>query len=256
VWNTVTAQAISQDPLEEVRRRRLIIDRLDAWLYDEIAPYLGRRVLEVGSGHGNLVALLLDRELVVATDVEATSVQLLRQKYADHGHIHACLYDVRELADEQLKAFRVDTVVSLNVLEHIEDDVAALLNMAQLLSGNGCLIVIVPAHQWLYGTMDSAIGHFRRYTKRGLARKLESAGLSIEQQFYLNALGALGWLTNGRLLRQQIPPTGQLSWFNRLVPVLRWAEQRIRPPFGLSLVSVAYQCDARGWSEKSAISIG
>jgi hypothetical protein len=185
------------------------------------------------------VAQLLDRDLVVASDSEPTSVEILRTKFADHPRVRVRLYDVSEPPDDSMQALRLDTVVSLNVLEHIEDDLAALSNMHQLLNGQGNLIVIVPAHQWLYGTMDSSIGHYRRYTKVSLARKLENAGLTVETQFYLNAVGALGWLVNGRLLRQEVPPTGQLAWFNQLVPLLRGVEQRIRPPFGISLVSVS-----------------
>ena len=101
------------------------------------------------------------------------------------------------------------------------------------------MIVIVPAHGWLYGTMDSSIGHFRRYTKRTMTYKLELAGFVVEKQLYLNVLGALGWFVNGRLLRQTVPPSGQLEWFNRIVPLVSWVERRVRLPIGLSLVSIA-----------------
>jgi len=233
----VTAELFN--PLEEVRRRRLIINRLDAWLYEEIRPHLGCRILEVGSGHGNFIQHLLDRDLVVATDIEPSSVELVRQKFAGCDHVQVRVHDIRDPVDDELRAFRLDTVVSLNVLEHIEDDVAALSNMADMLWAGGRVILIVPAHEWLYGTMDSSIGHLRRYTKRTMAHKLERAGLAVEKQFYLNVLGVLGWLVNGRLLRQTVPPSGQLEWFNRIVPVASWVERRIRPPIGLSLVSVA-----------------
>jgi len=226
------------DPLEEVRRRRLIINRLDAWLYDEINPYLGRRVLEVGSGHGNFIQHLLDRDLVVATDSEPSSVELVRQKFARYTHVHALVHDVCDPVGE-LRAFRLDTVVSLNVLEHINDDVTALSHMANMLWAGGRVILIVPAHEWLYGTMDSSIGHFRRYTQRTMAHKLALAGFTVEKQFYLNVLGVLGWFVNGRLLRQTVPPSGQLAWFNKIVPLLSGVERRVRPPIGLSLVSVA-----------------
>lgn len=233
------------DSLEEVRRRRLIIDRLDAWLYAEVTPYLGQRVLEVGSGHGNLIPHLLDRDLVVATDVDPGSVDLIRRKFARYACVHARLYDVCDPSQEDLRAFRLDTVVSLNVLEHLEDDVAALSNMAKLLWHGGRVIVIVPAHQGLYGTMDRCIGHMRRYSKQSLARKAAVAGLTVERQFYVNLVGALGWFLNGRLLGQTVPPRGQLAWFNRLVPLLQWIEQRVPPPIGVSLVSIARQDPAQ-----------
>jgi hypothetical protein len=129
----------------------------------------------------------------------------------------------------------------LNVLEHVEDDVTALSNMADLLWAGGRVILIVPAHGRLYGSMDRAIGHFRRYTRRSMAHKLERVGFVVEKQFYLNLPGMVGWFVNGRLLRQTVPPGGQLAWFNRIVPVVSWVERRVRPPIGLSLVSVARQ---------------
>jgi SAM-dependent methyltransferase len=241
----MTLRGATLGPLEEVRRRRLIIDRLDAWLYAEITPYLGQRVLEVGSGHGNLIRHLLDRDLVVATDIDPGSVDLIRRRFARYASVHARLYDVCEPHEEDMREFRLDTVVSLNVLEHLGDDVAALSNMAKLLWQGGRVIVIVPAHQSLYGTMDRSIGHMRRYSKQTLARKAADAGLTIERQFYVNLVGALGWFLNGRLLRQTVPPRGQLAWFNRLVPLVQWVEQRVRPPIGVSLVSIARQDPAK-----------
>lgn len=229
------------DPLEEVRRRRLIMSRLDEWLIQEIMPYLGARVLEIGSGHGNLVLHLLDRELVVATDVEPASVEITRSKFGSFPNFRACVYDVCDPVDDELRGLRVDTVLSLNVLEHIQHDRVALSHMAELLVAGGRVVLIVPAHDWLYGTMDRAIGHFRRYTRQAMSRALEDVGLAVEEQFYLNALGALGWFFNGRIVKQTIPPKEQLAWFNRLVPLLRVAEQRVRPPFGISLLSIAHK---------------
>jgi SAM-dependent methyltransferase len=227
------------DPLEEVRRSRLLINRLDAWLFDEIQPYLGRRVMEVGSGHGNFTQHLLDRDLVVATDIEPSSIEVIREKFADYPNVRTRVHNICDEVDDQLRAFDIDTILSVNALEHIEDDRTAISNIAKILRVGGCAILIVPSHQWLYGTMDSSIGHFRRYTKRDMAQKMEAAGLVVEKQFYLNVLGVLGWFVNGRVLKQTVPPNGQLKLFNKVVPVFSWLERTVRPPFGLSLVSFA-----------------
>jgi hypothetical protein len=72
-----------------------------------------------------------------------------------------------------------------------------------------------------------------------MSRALEDVGLAVEEQFYMNPLGALGWFFNGRIVKQTIPPSGQLAWFNQLVPLLRVAEHLVRPPFGISLLSIA-----------------
>lgn len=227
------------DPLEEVRRSRQLIDLLDAWLYDEIEPYIGQRVMEVGSGHGNFIRHFLTRELVVATEIAPSSVRLLSNKFAQYPNIRPQLYDICTPVAEDLRSMNIDTIVSLNVLEHIEDDLGAMCHMAEILKDGGRVVLIVPAHQWLYGTMDSPIGHFRRYSKQTMANKLQKAGFTVEKQFYLNLLGVLGWFVNGRLLKQKVPPRGQLQVFNKIVPIIRWVEQKFRPPVGLSLVTVA-----------------
>jgi 2-polyprenyl-3-methyl-5-hydroxy-6-metoxy-1,4-benzoquinol methylase len=231
------AQAI--DPLEQVRQRRLLINRCDVWLFDEIRPHLGRRVLEVGCGHGNLTQHLLDRDLVVATDFEPSSVEIVRNKFRDYHNVITYVYDICDKAVQTLAAHKIDTVVSLNVLEHVKDDALALSNMAGLLMPDGKLVLIVPAFEWLYGSMDASIGHFRRYTKASLSAKLAQAGFAVQQQHYTNALGALGWFVNGRVLKQQVPPVGQLGLFNTLVPLLATLENFIQPPIGISLISIA-----------------
>lgn len=238
-FNGNQAVEMVDDPLEEVRRRRLLINRLDNWLFEEIEPYLGQRILEAGCGHGNLTQHLLDRELVIATDIEPSSVEIVRVKFQGNDNVLPFVHNICDPVTEDLKKLSIDTVVSLNVFEHIEDDEKAFANVAELLIPGGRMVLIVPAHQWLYGTMDSPIGHFRRYSKQDVAQKMEGAGLKIEKQFYLNVLGTLGWFLNGRLFKQTVPPTGQLKWFNSLIPSIIWLEKRVRPPFGLSVVSIA-----------------
>jgi SAM-dependent methyltransferase len=227
------------DALEEVRRRRLLIDQCDAWLFDEIRPHLGRRVLEVGCGHGNMTRHLLDRDLVVAIDVDASSVELIRAQYSDYPNVLPCHCDICDESVRAIAIHGIDTVISVNVLEHISDDTGALVNMGRILATGGTLVLIVPAFGWLFGTMDAAIGHFRRYTKAGMVAKLKQAGLTVKQQYYLNGLGAIGWFVNGRVLKQEVPPSGQLRWFNHLVPLVAKAERLVRIPFGISLVSIA-----------------
>ena len=225
--------------LQEVRERRLLIDRCDSWLSDEIASYVGVRVLEVGCGLGNLTCHLLDRELVVAVDLAADSVRHVSERFAKYANVQAYAYDVTDPSVLRLERFGFDTVISLNVLEHIEDDGLALRHMWQLLRPGGRLVLIVPSHSWLYGAMDSSIGHYRRYSKQDMERKLRAAGFCVESHRYMNGLGALGWFVNGRLLRQEVPPKDQLKLFNLLVPVVQLIESMVPPPFGISLLSIA-----------------
>jgi len=229
----------TSEALEEVRKRRLLIDRCDAYLFQQIQPFLGKRILEVGSGHGNLLSYLLDRDLVVATDIDPSSVGTIRRRFADTPNIIARLCDITSPQAIALSQYDFDTVISLNTLEHIEDDRAALRNMAQIVNHSGRVIIIVPAFQFLYGTMDSSIGHFRRYTKSDLKDKLHEAGLQVEKQYYFNLLGVLGWLVNGRLLRRTVAPVSQLRLYNLIFPVASKIESLIPAVIGLSLISIA-----------------
>jgi SAM-dependent methyltransferase len=229
----------SLDPVEHVRRTRLLLNRCDGWLFDEIRPYFGRRVLEAGCGYGNLIQHLLDRDLVIAVDIDPASVRIVAHRYRNHANLLACVFDICDPNVQTLAVHEIDTVVSLNVLEHIEDDVLALRNMANVLEPGGKLVLIVPAFEWLYGSMDSSIGHCRRYTRATLAEKLMRAGFAVQKQYYTNVLGAIGWFVNGRILRQPVPPTGQLGLFNTLVPLLATLEKLVRPPIGISLISVS-----------------
>lgn len=225
--------------LQEVRERRLLIDLCDRWLFEEIAQFVGDRVLEVGCGMGNLTRYLLDRELVVAIDLDPNSVRSVSQQFSRCANVQAFIYDITDPSVLELGHFGFDTAISLNVLEHVEDDGLALRHIWQILRPGGRLALIAPAHSWLYGAMDSAIGHYRRYDKRLLEDELRGAGFHVECQRYMNGLGALGWFVNGRILRRSVPPKGQLRAFNLLVPFVR-AFERLMPPFwGISLLSIS-----------------
>lgn len=224
--------------LQRVREDRLLIDEVDRWLYEEIAPFLGRRVLEIGCGLGNFARYLTDRELYVGVDVSAASVAHVRETYGARPNMQAHVCDV---VDDQFLGFGrlgIDTVFSLNVLEHIENQRAALHNAQAILQAEGTLVLVVPAHDWLYGSIDQAIGHRRRYDKEGMARLLNELGLTCVHQKYLNALGAVGWFVNGRILKRETPPSGQLRLFNVLVPWLKRFEHVVSMPLGISLLTV------------------
>lgn len=231
--------------LDEVRDSRLLIDQYDDWLFDEFKPYVGRRVLEIGCGLGNHFNHFLDRELVLGFDISEDSVAKVRRRFATHPNIrieHGSITDPRIL---ELAAENVDTAFSLNVFEHIEDDILAIRHTRSLLQPGGFFVLIVPAHPALYGPMDSSIGHYRRYTKGMLRMRLQNAGFTVVATKYLNMLGALGWLVNGRILRRRVPPRAQLRLLNRIIPLARALERLVPAPFGVSLMSVARKPDDR-----------
>ena len=224
----------SEVALQQVHERRLLIDQVDLWLYEEVVPYLGKRILEIGCGLGNLARYLTDRELYVGTDLSSESVAAVIETFSSLPNMRAYVADVTDSTFTELAHLNFDTVISLNVFEHIEDDVLALQNTRKVLQPDGKLILVVPAHDSLYGTMDRSIGHYRRYSKRRMIDTLSHARLTCVRQRYINAFGALGWLVKRANSRQEVPPSGQLRSFNHLVPLLKRLERSVNMPFGIS----------------------
>ncbi len=142
-----------------------------------------------------------------------------------------------DLAAEQFRARRLDTVVAFNVLEHIKEDVPALRSIAHMLMPGGRVVVLVPALPALYGSLDVELGHVRRYTRRTLTAAIEKAGFSVERVFYFNVVGSLGWWLSARVRRQPRIPLIQLRIFDAFVPLLR-LEHFLPLPFGQSLICV------------------
>lgn len=247
VKTTLEHNALAEidDPIgRETLRRMASVDRYNRWIYDEIAPYAGRRLLEVGCGIGNMTGYFLHLDEVVGLDRLPSSVRHVRAEFADHANVHIYEGDItaRETV-AQLAGHRLDTVMCLNVLEHIEDHQTALRHMAELLTPGGRLLLFVPAGAYMHGTLDSALGHFRRYDRGQLRSLVAAAGLDILRLSYLNIAGIPGWWLNSRVLKRDILPHGQLKLFNLLAPLFIGAERLLRrvwdAPLGQSLLCIA-----------------
>ena len=228
------------DP-EKVGHRTLEILKAGAynrWLFQQLRPHLGRRVLEVGSGIGNLTEQLLDREQVVATDIDPEHLRRLEARVGrfENAEIHP--FDLEAPPPPEVVAARCDTALCVNVLEHIEDDAAALAHIREALAPEGRLVLLVPAHPFAYGTLDQGLGHFRRYDRRALSDVLARAGFVVESMESLNAVGLAGWWLNSRVARRALIPEGQARFVDKLIPWLE-VERRLDLPVGLSLVAVA-----------------
>jgi len=216
------------------------------WIVSELEPYLGKHILDIGSGHGiHLEYILPHHPCVTSIDLSLESVQLLRQKfhiYPDFEARHADFEQASEL--DSLVSLRFDTIVCLNVLEHLQDDIAALKRMYEILrQQRGVVLLMVPAHQWLYGSMDRQAGHFRRYTSASLNSKLQHVGFEILHLYHFNTFGVLPWFINNRIFKKELDGSGvglQIKIFNTyIVPVIRRLEARIKFPVGQSIISVA-----------------
>jgi glycosyltransferase involved in cell wall biosynthesis/protein-L-isoaspartate O-methyltransferase len=214
------------------------LSRYNDWIWQSIAPYVGNRVLEVGAGIGNMTRVLYGRDLIVATDLELPYLHILRNRFARNPTIEVERLDLNSDDCLALKRHEFDTVVCLNVLEHIEDHEGALQRLYEVLMPGGRLALFVPADQKLFGTMDTQVGHFRRYSREELQSLLEGAGFVTEKITYQNIFGRFGWWLNGRVLKRAHLPSGQSRLFDFFVPMLRKLEPE-NPSRGLSLIAVA-----------------
>jgi 2-polyprenyl-3-methyl-5-hydroxy-6-metoxy-1,4-benzoquinol methylase len=208
-------------------------DRFSRWVFDAIAPSLTGNVLEVGCGVGTFTALIAAAgHDVTAIDINPSYVATARSRLSAQSRVTVVEGDATRMS----WAASFDTVVLLDVLEHIEDDVGFLRRLRACLKPGGRLVAKVPAGQWLYSPMDAAIGHFRRYSKKSLRRVLAAADLAAIEQRYFNAAGILGWWLNGRVLKRTTPPQEQIALFEAAVPILRTIESVARP-IGLSIIA-------------------
>ena len=146
----------------------------------------------------------------------------------------------KPLAGQEADTLRevADTAVAFNVIEHIEDDVRAFEIIGETLQPGGRLLIVVPAGPALYGALDEELEHCRRYRRAELEERLQQAGYQVESTSWANAIGAVGWWLNSRILRRRHIPGFQAKLNNLLVPLLR-LERALGVPFGLSLVVVA-----------------
>jgi glycosyltransferase involved in cell wall biosynthesis len=218
--------------------------RFNAWMAKRFEPYLGERILEIGSGIGNISRHLPRREKLTLSDMDPMYLDLLEQAYRDHQLVDVKRFDLTSDGGlEELRAGRYDTVVCLNVLEHIGDDADALKRLRSLLEPGGRLALLVPQYPGLYGVYDRRLGHVRRYRKDGLERLLKDCGFDIVTLRGFNSLSILGWWLNSKVLQRETMGAWQIKLFDMTVPVLRVVESVIPLP-GLSLLAVAQKPDA------------
>jgi len=212
------------------------------WLFKLFEPHVRGNILEVGAGIGNFTPLLVKKGKVVAIDINDDYVKKLRNLSinkisAGYGDVEKGRYFFKaDLPGGRQGKF--DTIVCLNVLEHIKDDKRALTNMYKLLVNKGILILLVPSHQFAYGSLDEKLGHHIRYDKKSLKKLLRKLGFSINKIRYLNLLGLIGWFVNSKIFKREILPKNQLMVFNKLARLELLLEKAVEPPIGLSILAV------------------
>jgi 2-polyprenyl-3-methyl-5-hydroxy-6-metoxy-1,4-benzoquinol methylase len=230
--NYADAGKVALDALEQA-------PKFNRWMYDSIRKHLGGRIAELGSGRGNLGKLLKQRANVLVTDCRDSYLKELKAKWGHLPNVQVARLDLLEENDYRLLTeFKTDTVVCLNVLEHIEDDLAVLKRLHDSVPAGCRVIFLVPFNQKLYSRFDREIGHYRRYNKAELEAKMRAVGLNVESQFFFNKAGVIAWWVGNTLFGQRSITALQLRIYNFLTPLFRLLD-RVLPIQGLSTVVVA-----------------
>jgi 2-polyprenyl-3-methyl-5-hydroxy-6-metoxy-1,4-benzoquinol methylase len=214
------------------------------WMFEEIEPFCGGVILEIGSGIGNISTYLLERfDEVVLSDLRPEYLKRLSRSFGGHPALkEVCQLDLatRDLISMRPElAGRFDTVVALNVVEHIKDHETAIANCKQLLRPGGQLVVLVPAYAWLYNVMDEELGHFRRYQEKELVALLEGEGFEVTHTQFFNMAAIFGWWLTGSLFRIRLLKRGPVRLFNRFAWLARLVDQGVGKRVGLSAIAVA-----------------
>jgi len=206
------------------------------WTMNKFSRFLSGEILEVGCGIGNFTAAIAKYGKLWAIDIDRHSLAKTKRHQSHSVHIGAG--DI-EKGSYFFNNQKFDTLVCLNVLEHIKDDVQAVKNMQHILKPDGHLILLVPIYQALYGTIDTAIGHYRRYSPTAIVSLLKDSGFTIVKSRKLNFLGAIGWWLSGRVLKRDTVSKRRIKLFNTVAPIVLPFEDLIEPPFGTSILIVA-----------------
>ena len=209
------------------------------WIVDSFAGEIGHRCVEAGAGIGTVSELLLTRasprELTLV-EPAANNVPVLRERFLGDSRVkihHGYLEDLTE-------TLKADSIIAVNVLEHVERDEEFLRASYEILAPGGALLLLVPAVPAIFGSLDRAFDHFRRYTRPRLRTSLLAAGFEIEALRYLNMLGVAAWFVSGRVFHRTTLGRGQVRFYDRwIIPLVRRVESLVRAPIGQSILVIA-----------------
>jgi len=208
------------------------------WIASNFYPYIKAPLLEFGAGIGNISELLSSYTPLCLTDTDERLLAHLKHKFSHINDVSVDFLDIiQPPPDHLVESFQ--SVIGINVLEHIEDDEKALSHLGSLLRPSGRLLLLVPSKKWAYTDLDRQLGHFRRYEKKELAVKLVKASFRIEKLYFFNVVGLMGWIIRDKIQRSEGLKPSQISIFESLVPILKPIESKVRLPLGISLIAIA-----------------
>ncbi len=228
-----------KDPGAEILDAFSVAPRFNKWMADTIRPYVQERVLEIGAGMGNLTrALARGKQRYIASDIDSEHLSRLQSSLRHYLNVETRYCDLGKSGDFEPLADAVDTVICLNVLEHIEDDQGALRNIYTALSPGGRAIVLVPCGQEIFGQLDVILGHYRRYSTSQLRERFEQSGFEVERILEFNHISRPSWYFTGKIAKRSRISRFQLKIFDRLVWLWRRIDRFI-PWKPTSLIAIA-----------------
>jgi 2-polyprenyl-3-methyl-5-hydroxy-6-metoxy-1,4-benzoquinol methylase len=214
------------------------------WILDEFRPFLGKRVVEVGAGTGSFSELLLQESidslsLVEPSEMfESLTANVSQIKNKAQVDFYKSIFS--EVATEICEKQKPDSIIYVNVLEHIEDDRLELGYIHRTLSKGGRCFIFVPALMSLYGEFDRKIGHFRRYTKREVEEKCKSAGFKILKSKYFDLAGIVPWFVKYKMLKSDSLDSGAVTLYDKVaIHFVKGMEKFVNVPLGKNVLMVA-----------------
>jgi len=215
------------------------------WILDVFRPFMGKRIVEIGAGAGSLSKMLLEfqPEYLAALEPSANMFPELQRTLSQTEHTGAATayqLTLEALHSGNVLAASPDTIVYINVLEHIENDGRELELAFSLLSPGGRILIFVPALQALMSRMDRQFGHFRRYSRPELVQKGKAAGFRVLLSHYFDGLGVIPWWLKFRILKSTTMEPGAVRLYdNWVVPFARTIESMVPPPLGKNVIFAA-----------------
>src|SRR5438093_11175267 len=208
------------------------------WIADNFYSYIKAPLLEFGAGIGNISELLSSYTTLCLTDTNDRMLTHLKNKFSHNNDVSVNFLDITQPPPEHLVG-SFQTVIGINVLEHVEDDEKAPFHLRNVLKPSGRLLLLVPAKKWAYTNLDQQLGHFRRYVKKELGVKLVKASFHLEKLYFFNIVGLMSWI-----IRDKIQSSGglrpyQVSLFDTIVPILNRVKSKISMPSVISLLAFA-----------------
>ena len=242
VWVMLKARLTSKlytEPGLEILDALSFAPNFNHWMADTIAPYLGERILEIGAGTGNLTRPLSNRKkYYAATDIGLEHLEALRNRFPHRQNLEVRICDVCIAEETAYFEGKIDTIVCLNVLEHIDDADTAAANMFAALPSSGRAIILVPQGQEIYGALDFVLGHHLRYSKEQLRARLEGVGFQVEEIIEFNRVSRPGWYITGRIFKRSSIARFQMRVFNQLVWLWRKIDKKL-PWDSVSIIAIA-----------------